>query len=117
MKGFKDFLLRGNLIELATAFIMGGAFATVVTAFTKIIMDVIGKIGGQPNFDNVAIADVNIGKFITALVSFIIMAAVVYFGVVKPSEALKDRMKKEDAEAVESTDDILSDIRELLAKK
>ena len=120
MKGFKDFLLRGNLIELAVAFIMGGAFATVVTSFTKIIMDLIGLIGGQPNFDNVAIGDVNIGKFITALVSFIIMSAIVYFGVVKPYEALKARMKKEDdaeAETVESTDDILADIRDLLAKK
>lgn len=115
MKGFKDFLMRGNLIELAVAFIMGGAFATVVTAFTKIIMDAIGKIGGQPNFDNIAIADVNIGKFITALVSFVILASVVYFFVVKPYEAVRDRMAKEGDPEAESTEAILADIRTLLA--
>lgn len=46
MKGFKDFLMRGNLIELAVAFILGGAFSTVVKSFTTIIMDLIGKLGG-----------------------------------------------------------------------
>lgn len=50
MKGFKDFLMRGNLIELAVAFILGGAFSTVVKSFTTIIMDLIGKLGGTPNF-------------------------------------------------------------------
>ena len=51
MTGFKNFILRGNLIELAVAFIMGGAFATVVTATVDLIMGLIGKIGGQPDFN------------------------------------------------------------------
>lgn len=116
MKGFKDFLLRGNLIELAVAFIMGGAFATVVTTFTKIILDLLGKIGGQPNFDNLTmLGGVNIGKFITALVSFVIIAATVYFFIVKPYEAARERFKKSDEEvAPASSEELLTEIRDLL---
>ena len=84
MKGFKDFLMRGNLVDLAVAVIIATSFGAVVSTFTQIIMDVIGKMGGNPNFDTVAIGGVNVGKFITAVVSFVILAAIVYFGVIKP---------------------------------
>ena len=117
MKGFKEFLLRGNLIELAVAFIMGGAFATVVTTFTKIIMDVIGKFGGNPNFDTVTVGGVNVGQFLTALVSFVILSAIVYFGVVKPYETLRARFKKEEPKAAATTEELLTEIRDLLASK
>ncbi len=50
MSGFKAFILRGNLVELAVAFIMGAAFATVVTAFTEMLMGFVGKLGGEPDF-------------------------------------------------------------------
>ena len=56
MKGFKDFLLRGNLIELAVAFIMAAAFGAVVTNFTQLVMDIIGKLGASPDFSAVASA-------------------------------------------------------------
>ena len=121
MKGFKDFLMQGNLIELATAVIMAGAFGKVVEAFTKIIMDLIAKVaGGEPNFDAVAVGGVNVGVFITALISFIMIAAVVYFMVIKPYQALKDavdaRLKADtDAEApAPTTDELLAEIRDLL---
>ena len=116
MKGFKDFLMRGNLIELAVAFIIGGAFADVVKAFTKIIMDIIGLIGGNPNFDTVAIGPINVGVFITALVSFAIMAAILYFGVVKPYETLKNIGKKptDDGPTPPSSEELLTEIRDLL---
>jgi large conductance mechanosensitive channel len=91
MSGFKNFLLRGNLIELAVAFIMAGAFAKVVTEFTNVVMGFIGKAGGQPNFQSVTIADVNVGVFINALVAFVIIAAVVYFFVVVPYTKAADR--------------------------
>lgn len=116
MKGFKDFLMRGNLIELAVAFIMATAFAAVVTTFTQLVMDLIGKLGAQPDFSSVAIGGVNIGKFITAVVAFVIMAAVVYFGIVKPFDALKARLVKpapEEAPAV-SSEELLAEIRDLL---
>ncbi|WP_446666976.1 MscL family protein [Flexivirga sp. B27] len=109
MEGFKKFLMQGNLVQLAVAFIIGTAFATVVTAFTTIVMDLIGKVGGQPNFSNYIPGGVHVGAFLTALVGFIIIAAVVYFGVVKPYEAFHARyMKEEEAEATEV--DVLTEI-------
>jgi large conductance mechanosensitive channel len=117
MKGFKDFLMQGNLIELATAVIIGAAFGKVVEAFTKIIMDFIGLIGGQPDFSKVTIPylNINIGVFLTALVSFVIVAGAVYFFVIKPYQALQARLAK-PAEEVEAptTDSLLVEIRDLL---
>ena len=91
MSGFKAFILRGNLVELAVAFIMGTAFALVVTRFTETLMGFIGKIGKQPDFSKVEVASVNVGRFITALISFLILAAVVYFFVVVPYTKAKER--------------------------
>lgn len=116
MKGFKDFLMRGNLIELAVAFIMATAFGTVVTAFTTVVMDLIGLLGGTPDFSGVAPGGVKIGAFITALLSFVLMAAVVYFGIVKPYEAYKKATGVKDAE--DEADEqlaLLTEIRDLLA--
>lgn len=82
MKGFRDFLMRGNLLEVAVAFIIGAAFGTVTSSFTQLVMDIIAQIvGGQPNFDAVTVAGVNVGHFITALISFVLTAAVVYFAI------------------------------------
>ncbi|KQP62648.1 MULTISPECIES: MscL family protein [unclassified Nocardioides] len=89
--GFKNFLLRGNLVELATAFIMAAAFASVVTATVTVIMDLIGKIGGTPNFSEYNPGGVSVGAWLTALISFVIMAAVVYFFIVTPFTKAKER--------------------------
>src|SRR5918911_1006243 len=91
MSGFKNFILRGNLVELAVAFIMGGAFATVVTATVALIMDIIGKVGGEPNFSGWEPGGVSIGAWITALIAFLIMAAVVYYLIVVPYTEAKER--------------------------
>jgi large conductance mechanosensitive channel len=119
MSGFKDFLMRGNLIEVAVAFIIGAAFSGVTTSFTKLVMDVIAQvIGGQPDFSLVNIAGVNVGVFITAVISFVLTAAVVYFGIVKPMELLKARFTK--PKPVEpsgpTSEELLTEIRDLLAK-
>ncbi|HQZ00431.1 MAG TPA: large conductance mechanosensitive channel protein MscL [Propionicimonas sp.] len=117
MKGFKEFLLRGNLIDLAIAFILGASFGQVVTAFTKIIMDIIGLLGGNPDFSTVSVGPINVGVFITAVVSFVIMAAVLYFGVVKPYESIKAIGKKNesaDEVAAPTSEELLSEIRDLL---
>lgn len=118
MKGFRDFLLRGNLVELAVAFIMAVAFGSVVTTFAQLVMDVLGKLGGQPDFSAVAVGGVNIGTFITAVIAFAIMAAVVYFGIVKPFDAIKKRWERpaEEKPAGPSSEDLLIEIRDLLAK-
>lgn len=117
MKGFKNFIMRGNLVELAVAFIIGGAFATVVTTFTAIVMDLIGKLGGTPNFSTFIPGGIHVGAFLTALVSFIILAAVVYFGVVKPYEFAKSKLVKEEEETPETSEVLLTQIRDLLAQQ
>ena len=117
MNGFKDFLLRGNLIQLAVAFIMAAAFATVVTTFTQLIMDIFGRLGAQPDFSAVAVAGVNIGRFITALVAFFIMSAVVYFGIVKPYERFKNQSSEQvapDEAGAPTSQELLTEIRDLL---
>ena len=94
LKGFKDFVMRGNLVELAVAFVIGGAFATVVTATVALIMDLVGKVGGTPDFSRYSPGGISVGAWLTALVSFLILAAVVYFLVVTPYNKLQERMSK-----------------------
>ncbi|MGC3994318.1 MAG: large conductance mechanosensitive channel protein MscL [Propionicimonas sp.] len=119
MQGFKEFLMRGNLIDLAVAFILGASFGSVVTAFTKIIMDIIGLIGGNPDFSTVAIGPINVGTFLTALVSFVIMSAILYFGVVRPYETIKRLTEKPKADepGAPTSEELLAEIRDLLANK
>ncbi len=116
LKGFKDFIMRGSLVELAVAFIIGAAFATVVRTFTAVLMGFIGKIGGQPDFSKVTLAHVNIGLFINAVISFLIVAFVIYFFVVTPYNKLQSRMAKGEEPAPPSPDiALLTEIRDLLA--
>jgi large conductance mechanosensitive channel len=104
VKGFKDFITRGNLIELAVAVVIGTAFTAVVTAIVAdLITPLIAAIGGKPNFASLKFT-VNhstflYGAFINALVAFLIIAAVVYFLVVSPMAKIMARL----ARAVEVT--------------
>lgn len=120
MQGFKEFIMRGNLVELAVAFIMGGAFATVVESFTAVIMDLLGKLGGTPNFSSFAPGGISVGVFLTALVSFLILSFVIYFGIVKPYNYARKRFEKDIVEEeVEPTAEeaLLGEIRDLLKAK
>lgn len=117
MSGFKNFLLRGNLVELAVAFIMGTAFATVVTAMVAVIMSLIGKVGGQPNFNAWKPGHVPVGAFLTALVAFVILAAVVYFLIVKPYTIAKDRYFPGEAAGTPADVAVLEEIRDILASR
>ena len=116
MKGFKDFLLRGNLIELAVAFIMGAAFTAVVTTFTKIIVDLLGLIVKVDNFSGAQVRGVNVGAFIAAVITFVVTAAVLYFVVVTPYNRLNDRLDADDEQTatVPTSEDLLVEIRDLL---
>ena len=117
MHGFKDFILRGNLVELAVAFIMGAAFKGVVDTFTNIVLSLISKVlGGPPNFDAFMPGGVPVGPFLTQLISFLLIAFVVYFALVKPVNALRERLVTEAAPEVKETD-LLTEIRDLLASK
>lgn len=116
MSGFKEFLMRGNLVELAVAFVVGASFATVVEAFTTMFMDVLGKLGGTPDFSQYNPGGVSVGPFLTALLAFIIIAAVVYFGVVLPYTKAKERFDKSGEETPELTksEELLAEIRDVL---
>ena len=118
MSGFRAFILRGNLVELAVAVIVGLAFAAVVTAFTEMLMGFIGKIGGQPDFSSAEIADVNVGLFINALISFLVIAAVVYFFVVVPYTKAKEKyFPTTEPDGTPEDVALLTEIRDLLAAR
>lgn len=100
MKDFKQFLLRGNLVDMATGIVIGVAFAAVVTALVAdLITPLIAAIGGKPSFDNLAFhingSTFKYGAFIDALLAFIVIAAVVFFLVIKPVNRLMARYKTE----------------------
>lgn len=97
---FKAFILRGNVVDLAVAVVIGAAFGAVVTSFVNdIIMPIIGAFGGKPSFNQyywvINGSHINVGTFITALVAFVILAAVIFFFVVKPVNWLMSRRKTE----------------------
>ena len=117
MSGFKNFILRGNLIELAVALIMALAFAAVVTATVDLIMSLIGKIGGQPDFSGWRPGDLPLGAWLTALISFLVMAAVVYFVIVKPYTVAKEKYFPSEAEGTPADVALLEEIRDLLARR
>jgi large conductance mechanosensitive channel len=98
LKEFRDFLLRGNLIVLAVAFVMGAAFAALVTAFVNsLVMPVIAAIIGKVNFSDLTFTVHHsvffYGEFITAVIGFISIAAAVFFFIVKPVDLLTRKDK------------------------
>jgi len=117
MNGFKNFILRGNLVELAVAFIMAAAFAAVVTATVGLIMDLIGKVGGTPNFSDYSPHGVSVGAWLTAVISFLIIAAVVYFFIVMPYTKAKERFFPSPEPGTPEDVVLLQEIRDLLAAR
>lgn len=114
---FKEFILRGNVVSLAVAVLIASAFGDVVTALTEdIITPLIAAIGGQPDFSKLTFTINNsnflYGAFINAVVAFIIVAAIIFFLIVKPMNALLERMKSQPpADPTEKTcPECLSDI-------
>jgi large conductance mechanosensitive channel len=115
---FKDFLMKGNIVELAIAFVMGVAFAAVVNSLVdNIVMPIIAMIIGKPDFSGLTFtindAVYRYGAFITDVIQFVAIAAAVFFFIVKPMAAMMNRMKGR-----EETEEISDDERrhqELLA--
>lgn len=123
LKGFKDFLFRGNLIELATAFVIGAAFTTLVNTFTSAIIEpVLNAFGGKNASQGLGfriISDnpatfINISTIINAVIVFVLTAAVLYFLFIVPYEKSKHLIGIEEPEKEETDKDILADIRALL---
>jgi large conductance mechanosensitive channel len=100
MRGFKTFLLRGNVVDLAVGVVIGVAFGSVVTAFVKdLVTPLVAAIFGKPDFSSLTFTINNsrfsYGDFINTVVSFVIVAAVIYFFVVLPYTALVARARRE----------------------
>jgi large conductance mechanosensitive channel len=105
IKEFRDFVMRGNLVELAVAFVMGLAFAALITSFVDdLMMPIIAMIIGKPDFSGLTFtindAVFRYGAFITAAVTFVATAAAIFFFVVKPLNALMARVRKPGEEVV-----------------
>ena len=107
MKGFRKFILRGNVVDLAVAVVIGASFAAVVTALTKdIITPIIGIFGGIPDFSALFFSVNNsrflIGDFINAVLAFVVMAVIIYFLIVLPINTLTDRFSPATPPAVKT---------------
>ena len=108
LKGFKQFILRGNVVDMAVGVVVGAAFATVVGSFTKdLLTPFIAALVGKPDFSAISFTINNsqflLGEFINAAVSFLLVAAAVYFFVVTPVNLLVARMRKAPAPADPTT--------------
>lgn len=122
MQGFKEFILRGNVIELAVAVVIGTAFTNIVTQIVEgVINPIITLVAGQTDFSDVELGVIKIGLVIGAIINFLIVAAVVYFAMIMPMARFKERQAKRRGtteEAAKETDvDVLQDIRELLRQQ
>ncbi|MBX6390117.1 MAG: large conductance mechanosensitive channel protein MscL [Frankia sp.] len=118
-QGFKTFLFRGNVIDLAVAVVVGTAFTAVVTSLvTNIFTPLIAAIGGQPDFSELTFTINNsrftYGEFINSLISFVVVAAVIYFLVVLPISKLNERRAR--GEIPKQADPVLSDEARLLTE-
>ncbi|WP_433268123.1 large-conductance mechanosensitive channel protein MscL [Actinosynnema sp. CS-041913] len=126
IKGFKDFLMRGNVVDLAVAVVIGAAFSSIVTAFTNNLINPLVALFGGNNVEGLAVklgdndkTIMDFGAIITAVINFLIVAAVVYFIFVMPMNKIKERREKgQEPGPSEPTDvELLKEIRDLLAQR
>ncbi len=95
---FKKFILKGNVVDLAVAVIIGAAFNQIVNSMVAdVITPIIGLIGGSPDFSSIKLGPINVGKFINAVLNFLIIASVVFFGIIKPMKKLNEITAKKEA--------------------
>ncbi|MFD2608004.1 large conductance mechanosensitive channel protein MscL [Deinococcus taklimakanensis] len=127
IKGFQNFILRGNVIDLAVGVVMGAAFGSVVTAFTKAFLDPLvkmitgGDVAGQlvlrQASPGVEAITMDYGSFITSLINFLLTALVIYLFVVQPMNRLMERFKREEKPAVaepSNEEKLLAEIRDAI---
>jgi large conductance mechanosensitive channel len=123
LKGFRDFLMRGNVVDLAVAVVIGAAFGAVVAAFANdFIGGILGAIGGSPDFGDAGFtvngSKIVYGSTLTALIQFLIVAAAIYFVVVLPMQAMAERRGVEEESPAPSDEVVLlTDIRDALRER
>ncbi|MGC1422251.1 MAG: large conductance mechanosensitive channel protein MscL [Terracidiphilus sp.] len=104
LKGFRDFVLRGNVLDLAVGVIIGGAFGTVVTSLVKdVFTPIIGNLVSKPDFSAIQVDHIMIGNFLNAVIAFLLVAVAVYFFIVVPANALMARFHKPVPDAPPAT--------------
>ena len=122
LKEFRDFILRGNVVDLAVAVVLGAAFGAVVTGFvSSFVTPLIALIGGEPDFSDLVFTisgtEFPYGEFLNVLISFLTIAAVIFFVVVKPMNAVMARIKRDDEPASDAPAEdvvLLTEIRDEL---
>ena len=124
LKGFKEFLLRGNIVDLAVAVVIGTAFTALIAAFTKAFIEPLINsffyllgVGADGVGGSIALPgnqQISFGTMITAIITFVITAAVVYFFFVVPVNKAKDRFGKSEEEELAEETELLREIRDLL---
>lgn len=120
LQGFKDFITRGNVMDLAVGVIIGAAFGKIVDALVNsVLMPAIARVFGTQSFDEfLAFGDIKIGVLLTAIVNFLIIAAAVYFALVLPMNKLAERKAAKEGiteeEAVDPQLELLAQIRDEL---
>jgi large conductance mechanosensitive channel len=125
IKEFRDFILRGNVVDLAVAVVIGAAFGAVVTAFVaSFVTPLIAAIGGKPDFSTLAFtingSRFTYGAFINALISFLAIAAVIFLFIVKPMNVLAARAAAKDEPASDAPAEdvvLLTEIRDELRRR
>lgn len=115
--GFKQFVSRGNAIDLAVGVMIGGAFGTIVNSLVKdVITPILGMFGGQPDFSAIHIGPIQLGSFLNAVIAFLIMAAVLYYFIVVPFNRFSAKAPAPPPGPT-AEQKLLTEIRDLLAKK
>ncbi len=104
LSGFKQFIMRGNVVDLAVGVVIGGAFGAVVGSLTKdLLTPLIGAIVGKPDFSAIKVGSLLVGNFLNAAVGFLLVAFAIYFFVVLPMNAITARMNKGQEPAAPTT--------------
>lgn len=121
LAGFKKFIVQGNVIDLAVGIIIGAVFGTVVKSFTDdILMQIVAAIFGKPDFSELSFelgnGVIRYGSFLNAVIAFLVTAAAVYFAVVAPMNAIKERRKGAEPEDPSNEERMVALLEQIAAK-
>ncbi len=111
IREFRDFVMRGNVLDLAIAVVIGAAFTAIVTSLVdNVITPIIGAIGGNPDFSEITLGPILIGNFINSVISFLLIALVVFLVFVKPMNLAMKRLKTDEAPSTKTCPECFGEI-------
>jgi large conductance mechanosensitive channel len=113
-RGFRDFIMRGNVVDLAVAVVIAGAFGAVIASFVADVLTPLLGLLGVPNFGTLSVtvgaAELRYGQFLNTLITFVLVAAAIYLFVVRPKQAFDARMTKEEEATTKACPNCATDI-------